>query len=203
MHHLFLATRNAHKAREFAALLGAEFRLEDLSAHPEIEEVIEDGTTFSENARLKSLAVSRQLSGLVLADDSGLEVDSLGGAPGIYSARYAGAGATDAQNRHRLLEQLAQRARGETPEQTARFRCVLSLARAGEELASFEGASQGEILRAERGAAGFGYDPLFLPAGFNRTFAELTEAEKNRISHRAIAVRKLHEFLTQLAPASD
>ncbi|MEO6870714.1 MAG: RdgB/HAM1 family non-canonical purine NTP pyrophosphatase [Chthoniobacterales bacterium] len=197
MHHLFLATRNAHKAREFAVLLGLDFMVEDLSAHPEIAEVIEAGTTFAENARLKSIEVSRQLPGLVLADDSGLEVDSLGGAPGIYSARFAGAGACDAQNRKKLLEQLAKREA--SGQHVARFRCVLSLACSGEEVASFDGAIEGEIVRAERGDSGFGYDPLFRPKGFEQTFAELSAAEKNQISHRAVAAAKLRNFLADSA----
>ena len=190
MQHLFLATRNAHKTREFEEMLSDDFALEDLRAHPEIGAVIEDGATFAENARLKAAAVSRQLPGLVLADDSGLEVDSLGGAPGVFSARYAGAGATDAANRRKLLEKMSQQTA-----RTARFRCVLVLARAGEMIASFDGAVEGEIVRAERGAAGFGYDSLFQPNGFGETFAELSTAQKNALSHRAVAVAKLRDFL--------
>ncbi len=190
---LLFATRNAHKTREFVEMLGAEVALEDLSAHPEIEEVIEDGATFAENARLKAVTVSRLLPGFVLADDSGLEVDSLGGAPGVCSARYAGAGATDAQNRRKLLAELARlhpaAGRG------GRFRCVLSLARAGREIASLEGTVEGEIARSERGAAGFGYDPLFQPNEFSKTFAELPAATKNSISHRGRAVTKMKQFL--------
>lgn len=190
MHHLWLATRNAHKTREFLEMLGDDLEIEDLSAHPEIGEVVEDGTSFAENARLKSFAVSRQLPGLVLADDSGLEVDSLGGAPGIFSARYAGAKATDAENRRKLLAELAS-----ITKRVARFRCVLSLARSGEEVAMFEGAVEGEIVRGERGSEGFGYDPLFQPAGWTRTFAEMSAAEKNVLSHRAAAVKRLRDFL--------
>lgn len=193
MRRLLLATRNAHKTREFREIMGGGFSLEDLSAHREIAEVIENGATFAENARLKSIAVSRQLPGLVLADDSGLEVDPLGGAPGIYSARFAGDGAGDAQNRQKLLDQLAI---GEgTFRHPARFRCVLSLACCGEEIGSFDGAIEGEIVCAERGSFGFGYDPLFQPKGFEQTFAELSAAEKNRVSHRAVAAEKLRGFL--------
>jgi XTP/dITP diphosphohydrolase len=193
MHHLVLATRNAHKTREFREMLGAEFAIEDLSARPEIAEVIENGSTFAANAQLKSLAVSQQLPGLVLADDSGLEVDSLGGAPGIFSARFAGAGASDAQNRKKLLAELARCE--PTCRRSARFRCVLSLARAGEEIASFDGAIEGEVLDAERGSSGFGYDTLFRPEGFTQSFAELSAEEKNRISHRAVAVAELRRYL--------
>jgi XTP/dITP diphosphohydrolase len=189
---LLLATRNKYKAREFSELLGAEFRLTDLAAHPEIPEVPESGRTFAENARLKATTVSRLLPGLVLADDSGLEVDSLGGAPGVYSARYAGKGATDATNRRKLLDAMAE-LRPEAP-RSARFRCVLVLARAGEVIAIFEGTAEGKIVGVERGTAGFGYDPLFRPNGFERTFAELSAAQKHSLSHRGAAVAQLREF---------
>jgi XTP/dITP diphosphohydrolase len=193
MYRLFLASRNAYKTREFAHMLGAEFRLQDLWIYPEIGEVIEDGATFAENARLKAVAISRQVPGLVLADDSGLEVDSLGGAPGIYSARYAGKGATDKMNRRKLLEEMARRPRGSS--RAARFRCVLALARGGEVLATFEGTAEGRIIGVGRGEGGFGYDALFQPNGFEKTFAELLSAEKNAISHRASAVTQLRSFL--------
>ncbi len=193
MHRLFLATRNAHKTQELAQILGPGFALEDLRSRPEIGEVVEDGATFLENARLKAVTVSRQLPGLVLADDSGLEVDSLGGAPGIFSARYAGVGATDEANRRRLRDELG--ALAESSLRAARFRCVLVLAREGDVLASFEGSVDGQILRTERGEGGFGYDPLFQPNGFEKSFAELTPVEKNAISHRAAAAAKLRSFL--------
>ena len=173
-------------------MLGAEFCLTDLAARPEIPEVPESGCTFAENARLKAATVSRLLPGLVLADDSGLEVDSLGGAPGVYSARYAGNGATDAANRHKLLDAMAELP-PEAP-RSARFRCVLVLARAGEVMVIFDGTVEGEIVRVERGAAGFGYDPLFRPNGFDETFAELPAAQKNALSHRGAAVAQLREF---------
>ena len=199
MHHLFLASRNPHKTREFAQMLGPEFALRDLQIHPEIEAVIEDGATFGENARLKAVAISRQLPGLVLADDSGLEVDSLGGAPGIYSARYAGKGATDETNRQKLLREMARLSPGSS--RAARFRCVLTLARGGEVLATFEGAVEGRVTSAERGAGNFGYDPLFQANGFEKTFAELPPGEKNAISHRAAAVAQLLSFLRTAQPA--
>jgi len=195
---LCLATRNPHKTREFLEMLRGEICLTDLSDHPEIGPVPEDGTTFEENARIKAKVVSRQVPGLVLADDSGLEVDSLGGAPGVYSARYAGQGATDATNRQKLLEEMGWLAA--TSPRTARFRCLLALARGGEIIATFEGTVDGEVVCAERGAAGFGYDPLFQPNGFEKTFAELSGAEKNAISHRAAAVAKLRDFLRKQSP---
>ena len=193
MHHLFLASRNAHKARELAEALGAEFALEDLRGHPEIAVVIEDGATFAENARIKATAVSRQLPGLVLADDSGLEVDSLGGAPGVFSARYAGAEASDEANRQKLLVELAKR--GPDAARTARFHCALALARDGRVLALCEGSVAGQIVRQARGSAGFGYDPLFQPNEFSETFAELPATTKNSISHRGRAVAKMKQFL--------
>jgi XTP/dITP diphosphohydrolase len=193
MHHLFLASRNAHKIREFSAMLGAKFALEDLRGHPKIAVAVEDGATFAENARIKATAVSRQLRGLVLADDSGLEVDSLGGAPGVFSARYAGAGASDEANRQKLLVELAKR--GPNAARMARFHCALALARDGRLLAICEGSIGGEIVRQARGSAGFGYDPLFQPNEFSETFAELPAATKNSISHRGRAVAKMKQFL--------
>ena len=193
MHHLFLASRNAHKARELAEALGAEFALEDLRSHPEIAVVIEDGATFAENARIKATAVSRQLPGLVLADDSGLEVDSLGGAPGVFSARYAGAEASNEANRQKLLVELAKR--GPDTARLARFHCALALARDGRVLALCEGSVAGQIVRQARGSAGFGYDPLFQPNEFSETFAELPATTKNSISHRGRAVAKMKQFL--------
>ena len=193
MHHLFLASRNAHKTRELAQILGPGFALEDLRSHPEIGEVTEDGATFFENARLKAVTISRRLPGLILADDSGLEVDSLGGAPGVFSARYAGVGATDEMNRHRLRDELGRLAKGSS--RAAHFRCVLVLAREGDVLATFEGAVSGQILETEHGRGGFGYDPLFQPDGFAKSFAELSPEGKNAISHRAAAAAQLRTFL--------
>lgn len=193
MQKLFLASRNAHKTRELEQLLGPDFVLEDLRSHPGISEVLEDGSTFLENAQLKAVTISRQVSGLVMADDSGLEVDSLGGAPGIYSARYAGEGATDETNRHKLLTEL-DRLPAETS-RVARFRCVLVLAEGGNVLSAFDGAVSGRILHTERGSAGFGYDPLFQPDGFEKSFAELSAMEKNAVSHRGAAVDQLRLFL--------
>ena len=151
MQHLIVATRNAHKTREIQRILGADFAVCDLSAHPGTPETAETGKTFEENAVLKATVASRQLPGLVVADDSGLEVDALGGAPGIYSARYAGQNATDKQNIDKLLEELA---RIETAKRSARFRCVIALAREGKLLGAFEGVVEGmiSILRAARAA---------------------------------------------------
>ena len=191
---LIVATRNAHKTREIQHILGSGFSVRDLRAYPQISETIETGTSFEENAKLKALAVSTNLPGLVVADDSGLEVDALGGAPGIHSARYASANATNTEKIDKLLEELA-RVRAKNDSRRARFQCLLALARNGEVLGVFEGTVEGQITQQPRGSHGFGYDPIFVPKGFERTFGELGPAEKNQLSHRARALEKLRTFL--------
>ncbi len=187
---LVIATRNRHKTAEFARMLGAGFVVSDLTKRPDIPEPTEDGASFVENARIKALAASKLLSELVLADDSGLEVDALGGAPGVQSARYAGPKAGDASNRAKLLAELdACGAKGR--ERSARFRCALVLAQKGEIVAESVGVVEGFIGTVERGAGGFGYDPLFIPDGFCQTFAELEADLKNHLSHRGRAVEEL------------
>ena len=185
---LLIATRNRGKAREFRELLGDGIRISDLNDYPEIPDNAETGKTFAENATIKALAVSEQCSGLVLGDDSGLEVDSLGGAPGIYSARYAGEPANDRRNIEKLQDDLANFCK---EQRTARFRCVLALAEKGKLLGTFAGEVEGRVIDQARGAGGFGYDPIFVPNGFEQTFAELPAATKNVISHRAQAVKAL------------
>jgi XTP/dITP diphosphohydrolase len=192
---LLVATRNPHKTREIQRILGPEFRVRDLCDHPEIPETVETGKTFEENALLKASAASKQLLDLVIADDSGLEVDALDGAPGIYSARYAGPIASDRRNIDKLLGELART--GATREKrSARFRCALALARGGRILGVFEGVVEGTIVDLPRGCGGFGYDPVFRPKGFDKTFGELTAAEKDRLSHRARALEKLRTRLS-------
>ena len=193
-----MATRNPHKTREFQQILGSDFTVRDLRTHSEISEIVETGTSFEENAKLKALAVSRKLPGLVAADDSGLEVDALGGAPGIYSARYAGANATNKERIDKLLEELA-RIDAKKEQRSARFRCVLALARNGDVLGTFEGIVEGQIADRPRGSHGFGYDPIFVPNGFQQTFGQLRPAEKNQLSHRARALEKLRAFLNSRA----
>ena len=195
---LLVATRNPHKTREFQQILGSDFTVRDLRAHSEISEIAETGTSFEENAKLKALAVSRKLPGLVAADDSGLEVDALGGAPGIYSARYAGANATNKERIDKLLEELA-RIDAKKEQRSARFRCVLALARNGDVLGTFEGIVEGQIADRPRGSHGFGYDPIFVPNGFQQTFGQLRPAKKNQLSHRARALKKLRAFLNSRA----
>ena len=187
---LVVATRNRHKTREIQRILGPEFKVRDLGAHPEVPEIREIGMSFEENAKLKALAASRQLPALVIADDSGLEVEALGGAPGIYSARYAGAHTMERDKIDKLLRELARvRARGDA--RRARFCCVVALARNGDLLETFEGIVEGRIADEARGDSGFGYDPIFIPEGFEQTFGELPTELKNTISHRARAIRAL------------
>jgi XTP/dITP diphosphohydrolase len=195
---LLLATRNAHKTREFRELLGPEFGAIDLSSFPEIAIPEETGRTFEENAILKAIAVSKQLPRLVIADDSGLEVDALGGAPGVFSARYAGENAGDVSNVDKLLRQLRKRNIA-TEKRSARFRCVIALAQNGKVLGVFQGFVEGKIVEPPRGSGGFGYDPIFEPKGFDQTFAEMTPESKNKISHRAQAIAALREGLRDIA----
>jgi XTP/dITP diphosphohydrolase len=194
---LIVATRNAHKTREIEQIFGSRLVVRDLTAHPEISEITESGTSFEENAKLKAIAVSRKLPGLVIADDSGLEVDVLSGAPGVRSARYAGENASDAERIAKLLRRVAD-VEPKDDQPRARFRCVLALARDGRVLATFEGVVEGKISERPRGSHGFGYDPIFIPDGFEETFAELPEQVKNNISHRAKAISKLQANLRTL-----
>ena len=194
---LVVATRNKHKTREIQHILGPEFKVRDLGVHPDVSEIRESGTSFEENATLKALAASRRLPALVIADDSGLEVDALDGAPGIYSARYAGANATDRDKIDKLLRELA-RVRATDDGRRARFRCVAALARNGDLLGTFEGTVEGRITDTARGDSGFGYDPIFVPDGFEQTFGELPREVKNTISHRAKAIRAVAEKLKRL-----
>jgi len=193
---LLVATRNRHKTREIQHILGPEFIVRDL-ADTEVPEIRENGTSFEENAKLKALVASRQLPGLVIADDSGLEVNDLGGAPGIYSARYAGANATNSEKIDKLLRELV-RVRVTDHGRRARFRCVVALARNGDLLGIFEGKIEGKISDTARGDSGFGYDPIFIPDGFEQTFGELPEEVKNTISHRAKAIRAVADRLRRL-----
>ena len=185
---LLVSTRNAHKVVEIRQILGTGFNVADLSAIPSFPEVEETGATFEENAALKALAVSAQFDGWVIADDSGLEVDALGGAPGVRSARFSGDHATDASNRSLLLEKL-ESIRGK--ERSARFRCVIVLSRGSQILASFSGSVEGVIINQEKGEGGFGYDSLFVPDGHCETFAQLGAEIKNTLSHRSRALEQL------------
>ena len=185
---LLVSTRNAHKVREIRAILGDGLHIDDLSCLPDLPMVEETGATFEENATLKALAASEFYGGWVIADDSGLEVAALGGAPGVHSARYAGEPSNDAANNELLLHNLLP-FHGE--ERAARFRCVIVLARNGAKLAAFTGIVEGHIRPAPQGAGGFGYDPLFGPRGHSDSFAQLGDDIKNSLSHRARALRNL------------
>ena len=197
MHRIVLATSNPGKVREFERLLAegglplAVLGLAEvgLSAPPET------GVTFAENAILKAQNAAMRSGLPALADDSGLEVDALGGAPGVYSARYAGEGAGDEANRQRLIAELA---RVPEAERTGRFRCAIAVALPDGTVETVEGSCEGRLITEPRGTEGFGYDPLFLLPERGRTLAELPLAEKNRISHRAQATARALPVLRRM-----
>jgi XTP/dITP diphosphohydrolase len=181
---IVIATRNRHKLEEIHAILGIRgLVVKSALDFPDVPDVVEDGATFEANAQKKAVELARATGLCALADDSGLEVDALGGAPGVFSARYAGEPPDYAANNEKLLRELA----GKT-NRTARFRCVLALARPDGRVRFVDGRCEGKIIGALRGAKGFGYDPLFVPDGFSLTFAEMPAEEKNKISHRACAL---------------
>lgn len=189
-----LATKNRGKAVEIARILeGAGLSIISLAEFPEAVLPPETGATMKENALLKARAVAKATGLPALADDSGLEVDALGGAPGVYSARYSGENATDEENYGKLLKELE----GVPQEKrTARFRCVIALVGYDSEERLFEGVFEGSITDAPRGVHGFGYDPVFLVPVTGKTSAELLPEKKNRISHRAKALDELKAFLS-------
>jgi Xanthosine triphosphate pyrophosphatase len=226
---IVLATNNAHKVGEIRAILGEQFQFRTLGDFPNPPKVVEDAPTFAGNATKKAVELAKYLSAgayepwtYVLADDSGLEVDALNGAPGVHSARFAAmdrgaqGNSSDAENRAkllRLLKDVPMEKRG------ARFRCVLALTPLGKmenpgaspvcyaddfemETELFEGSCEGRIEFSERGQGGFGYDSLFTPSGYSQTFGELTEDVKNRLSHRARALEKLKLRFRERAPQS-
>lgn len=193
---LTIATRNAHKAQEIAAILPPHFTVRTLADYPTLPDVEETGTTFAENAALKACGISATLPGLVLADDSGLCVDALAGAPGVYSARYAGEHGNDAANNAKLLADLATLPADNA--KTARFMCAMCLAEGGRVKAEFIGKVEGSITATPAGEHGFGYDPLFVPHGYTCTMAQLPAEEKNRISHRADALQQFLAFINRL-----
>jgi len=204
---ILVATSNAGKLRDFAgAAQQFEVEVRALPTFSSLPPVIEDGGTFKANARKKAEHYSRAAPGeIIIADDSGLEVDALGGAPGVHSARYAAqlsgsaGNSSDAENNARLLRELQN-----VPEdhRSARFVCVLAAARDRQTLATFRGTAEGVILRAARGTHGFGYDPLFYFPDLQKTFAELTPEEKAHVSHRGRAFRKFLAWLSAKQPTS-
>lgn len=187
---LVIATRNAHKTQEIREMIGNRYNVLDVNDLSDIPKVEETGTTFLENATLKALAISRRVTSLILSDDSGLEVDALGGAPGVWSSSYGGEEGNHPKNNARLMTEMADKT-----DRSARFRCTMVLAENGQVLADFNGTVEGRILEAPYGAGGFGYDPLFAPEGHDRSFAELGPEVKNALSHRGRALTKVTEWL--------
>ena len=186
---LVVATNNAHKLEEIAAILGDEmelFSLKDINCHAEIPETAD---TLEGNARQKAMYIYENYGMDCFADDTGLEVDALNGAPGVFSARYAGDGHDSEANMQKLLKELKGK-----ENRKAQFRTAICLIMEGKEYL-FEGIVKGAIIEEKRGGAGFGYDPIFVPEGYDQTFAELGNDIKNTISHRARAVEKLCKFL--------
>lgn len=193
---LVLATRNRHKVSEIRAILeGLNLTFRTLDDFPLVPEVVEDGTTCRENAIKKAWVVARQIGNLALADDTGLEVEALGGQPGVYSSRFAGERASFSDNRRKLLQEMK-----DMPglKRKALFRCVIALATPTLVLAVEEGVLSGRIAVQEQGQAGFGYDPIFLVSEYRTTLAAMTPEEKNRISHRARALAKIKRHLKRL-----
>lgn len=201
MRTILLATTNPGKLAELAAMLGVDVAWKNLTDFPDVRTVEEDGGTFAENARKKALGYAAQMGLWTLADDSGLVIDALDGAPGVQSARFCGAAdardraTIDRLNNARVLELLA-----DVPDEqrTARFMCCLCLAEPGKVLAESQGTFEGQILRQARGENGFGYDPIFYVPDSGRTVAELSREQKNAISHRARAVAAMRPHLVRL-----
>ncbi len=191
---LIIATRNPHKTMEIRQMLGGRCAVLDASDFPDWPEVAETGTTFLENATLKAETISARVSGLVLADDSGLMVDALHGAPGVYSSGYGGQEGNHAMNNQKLLRELHD---VPAENRAARFVCTMVIAREGKSLAHFCGEVEGRILSTAGGAGGFGYDPLFAPTGYDQSFAELGSKVKNALSHRGRALAKVITWLEQ------
>ncbi|WP_167629485.1 XTP/dITP diphosphatase [Listeria valentina] len=189
MRELVIATANKGKVKEFEEILGShDIKILTLLDFPEIGEIEETGKTFKENAALKATTVAKILNKTVLADDSGLVVDALDGAPGVYSARYAGEAHNDAKNNEKLLNELKNVKPGD---RTARFHCTLAISTPVGEVDYYEGECPGEIALELSGANGFGYDPLFYLPDFGVTMANLTPDQKNSISHRGNAIKEL------------
>lgn len=190
---LVFATNNQHKLKELQAILGDHFELLSLKDIGCFEEIPEEQPTLEGNARQKAEYIYEKFGFSCFADDTGLEIDALKGEPGVYSARYAGEAKDQQANMDKVLARLINE-----ENRKARFRTVISLVLDGEEK-QFDGIVEGEITRDKRGGSGFGYDPIFLPNGYEKTFAEMDLSEKNQISHRARAVQKLVEYLKTLA----
>jgi len=201
MEELIIATKNKGKAKEFVELfepLG--FRVKTLLDYPDAPDIEETGETFEENALLKAAGISNIFQKIVIADDSGLVIDALDGRPGVYSARYAGTKKDDEANIQKVLFEMK-----DVPEEkrTAHFHCTLALVVPGKDPVMVEGTCNGLILTEKRGNNGFGYDPIFYLPHLKKTMAEITSEEKNRISHRGNAIRKLYEHVQEAMERGD
>lgn len=193
---IIIATKNKGKAKEFEQMFSTKgYKVLTLLDFPELQDVEETGTTFEENAILKAEAIATKLAKTVIADDSGLVVDALDGKPGIFSARYSGEEKNDDANIDKVLAELES---VPDSERTARFYCALAIANPNQEPVTVFGTCEGMILQERRGANGFGYDPIFFSLEKNKSMAELSASEKNLISHRAKALRKLDEQFNSL-----
>lgn len=190
MTQLILATHNDHKAKEFRDIL-PQYSVQTLADLGHDDEIKEAATSLEGNSFIKAETVFKRYGHVVISDDSGLEVDALNGAPGVYSARYAGEPRNDQRNTEKLLDELQG-----ASNRKAQFRTVITLMNA-ENSFQFEGIVKGTIAKSPLGEAGFGYDPVFIPEGVQQTFAELAANEKNKISHRANAIEKLLHFLNE------
>ena len=194
---LIIATRNAHKTEEIRAMVGDACLVRDANDFADFPLVEETGTTFLENATLKAEAISACVDGYVLSDDSGLEVDPLDGAPGVWSSSYGGEEGNHARNNARLLDEMKS---VPAEQRQARFVCVMVIALHGKALAHFRGTVEGRILFSAAGNGGFGYDPLFAPEGHDASFAELGSEIKHQLSHRARALTQAMDWLSHLSP---
>jgi len=193
---IVLATRNRDKIREIGKILSnVDIRFLSLEDFPECPVVVEDGETLEENAKQKATVVSQHTRKVCLAEDTGLEVEALGGAPGIHSARFAGNNVPYEDNNRKLLKLMEK---VPLEKRRARFRCVVALAKPDGEIVTREGVCEGLIAFEMRGKSGFGYDPVFIVPEYGKTFAELGEDIKNRISHRARALMKIKEIINRL-----
>jgi XTP/dITP diphosphohydrolase len=192
MEQLLFVTHNAHKSEEVKAIVGNNFEVMNLSEINFFDEIPETGNTFKENALQKAKFLHYRLGCNCFADDTGLEVDALNGEPGVYSARYAG----EPSNTQRNIEKLLENLKGKE-NRKAQFTTVIAVI-LNNEIYFFEGAISGQIIDNQRGEGGFGYDSVFIPDGYDKTFAELPAEVKNSISHRAVAMQKFKEFINNL-----
>lgn len=192
---IIIATKNEGKAKEFKQMLEPKgYYIKTLLDYPEIEDVNETGYTFEDNARLKAETISELLQTAVLADDSGLCIDALDGAPGVFSARFSGEEKNDARNNAKVLAMLGEMT---DVDRSAYFHCTLVLSKPGKESLVVEGKFQGEIAQFPQGDSGFGYDPIFFLPELGKSVAELSEDEKNTISHRALALKELDKQISE------